>query len=911
MKAYFEPNVKIKDIVAKVDEIETTGIETTEKSINITVKVDNTLTAEYNINVTLNITSSSNAVIYSGQQNFTITASTNMEVNFTDINTTDWTQGDYVMKAYISEDKQDSRFESLIFKNVQIEVEAAPYMCNGTSDYYNVTIYHPFNDTIKYNVTLQMPAGWTYSGMQKVNITNLGNYTLRFNITSDQTPINATIKAFVNYSYPYVAKNRNQTDNVEMSNAIPIIEVIRETPKVMGNNKVFDSIISLHNKGCAATTGTTIITEDVLEGWTPANPSLRGDVTLISASSDLINNKLMWQLGTIGINNYAILTYQVKSPAGYPQTGTLQYNVSWGVKNLPEKKQFIVQTFNYSSESHIEFDLTIVQQSDNYPWPEPRSAQVGKIYNYSLEAKNIGDTVASGWNVTVKIPTDCNVSNIYNEGVWHPSNRKIEWNLSVLSVYASAYFNFTLNCSTHGKQVLEAEAVKNTSQETSYLNETSIGCTGANCETQQQYTFSQPENVRYGRLREVDFYIYKNWTAQGLTIGQGKINFTNDVSETFNVWQEATFENKGERKWINYSISEEKRGEFVNSERNIVVGAYADGTYGNSANVTIEKIAYIWEHGKYFQETQNLFVKIKEYEYFPLYDNFTLLIDNNNTKTIGGWGESYNFTVLVKDRFARNVTVFAWHKKGAAAYTQINNWTCEDCGAWTQANFSYVYNGTDIGSWKVKANFTNFDGPSETSETEYTVEADDTNADYSFPAYDFMVNRSQTTNFTINIYDRDNQSTPGYLVEGAIDEGKGRIYISKFNSNETFDSVAISANESGSLIRSMTNTSLQWCKTTEYYLGRNYWSGGVTGATTYKNNLTIMRPFTLMGDLYNTYIEPKNVNYTLRSVIPLEGTIIDDCGVNRNDASVNFTLVNGAYINSQKVTYNTPTASYK
>ncbi|MBU4242660.1 MAG: hypothetical protein KKF52_05495, partial [Nanoarchaeota archaeon] len=157
----------------------------------------------------------------------------------------------------------------------------------------------------------------------------------------------------------------------------------------------------------------------------------------------------------------------------------------------------------------------------------------------------------------------------------------------------------------------------------------------------------------------------------------------------------------------------------------------------------------------------------------------------------------------------------------------------------------------------------------------------------------------------------DNQSTPGYLVEGAIDEGKGRIYISKFNSNETFDSVAISANESGSLIRSMTNTSSQWCKTTEYYLGRNYWSGGVTGATTYKNNLTIMRQFTLMGDLYNTYIEPKNVNYTLGSVIPLEGSIIDDCGVNRNDASVNFTLVNGAYINSQKVTYNTPTASYK
>ena len=110
--------------------------------------------------------------------------------------------------------------------------------------------------------------------------------------------------------------------------------------------------------------------------------------------------------------------------------------------------------------------------------------------------------------------------------------------------------------------------------------------------------------------------------------------------------------------------------------------------------------------------------------------------------------------VSVRDRFSRNVTVFLWHKKPGGSFEQVGNWTCETCGSWTEANFTYDYNGTDVGiGWRYKFNATNPDGGDETSETEYTIEEDDITSDYIYPAYNGTVNRSQLTNFTINVFD--------------------------------------------------------------------------------------------------------------------------------------------------------------
>ena len=88
----------------------------------------------------------------------------------------------------------------------------------------------------------------------------------------------------------------------------------------------------------------------------------------------------------------------------------------------------------------------------------------------------------------------------------------------------------------------------------------------------------------------------------------------------------------------------------------------------------------------------------------------------------------------------------------------------------------------------------------------------------------------------------------------AADTGKGKIYLSKFGTDDTFDSpTGLDANSTGSLIRSVENVSNQWCDTATYYLGQNWRYGGVSGAATYKDNLTDIRPFMLVADLYNVY----------------------------------------------------------
>ena len=94
--------------------------------------------------------------------------------------------------------------------------------------------------------------------------------------------------------------------------------VAAPAPLTVGGDKVFNPRIVVYNKGCAPTLVSTKIQETVSEGWTPANPVLvkneYGDnIELIDSSVNLLTNILTWELGEIGVNEYAILTYQVKS----------------------------------------------------------------------------------------------------------------------------------------------------------------------------------------------------------------------------------------------------------------------------------------------------------------------------------------------------------------------------------------------------------------------------------------------------------------------------------------------------------------------------------------------------------------------------------------------------------------------
>src|SRR3989339_237720 len=100
----------------------------------------------------------------------------------------------------------------------------------------------------------------------------------------------------------------------------------------------------------------------------------------------------------------------------------------------------------------------------------------------------------------------------------------------------------------------------------------------------------------------------------------------------------------------------------------------------------------------------------------------------------------------------------------------------------------------------------------------------------------------------------------------------------------------------------MQNESNQWCDVASYFLGQNYWYGGVTGAITYKANLTSIRPFMLIANLRNTYLSPVGLNYTNGSFIPLRMYVTDDCNVNITNALVIFNLTSGSYSTAKSVT---------
>jgi len=237
--------------------------------------------------------------------------------------------------------------------------------------------------------------------------------------------------------------------------------------------------------------------------------------------------------------------------------------------------------------------------------------------------------------------------------------------------------------------------------------------------------------------------------------------------------------------WIDYILDSAEQDKFVSAARDITVNSYTSATDNPTGNVTVQTINYTWDEGKLFQEPQDLFIKVKVYDYIPLLESATLYINASNSTTLGGWGEIFNFTVQVKDRFGRNVTVFALHKKGSGEYVEIGNDTCVNCADQTTMNFTFDYNGSDVsspGTWTFKFNATNDDGDTQLNGFTYIIEKDDINATIVGPLPDAFVNRSGTTIFSVSVFDSDNRT---YLFGASQGKGEIRVTIAGTTSFET------------------------------------------------------------------------------------------------------------------------------
>jgi len=869
--------------------------------------------------LTINITNSTGSVLnHSTIPNIEISNATTQQ-EFIDINTTTWQPDDYTIKARIIGNFNTTPFERtepFTFKYVNITSKTTKYICNATTETLDVTITHPFNDPIEYNISLNLPPGWTYSGYQLLNATQPQNYTTTFNITSDNNITrNISVNPIINFTYPNnLNKTRLINKTIQQNNNTPILEITRETPKVTATDGVFESALTIHNKGCGATTQNTIIQEQLSTGWTPANPNIKTnsegtDITLASTTTTLETNIISWTLDTIATDKYAVLTYQIKSPTSTSTPGQLNYNATWEASRTEvEPEPYNIQTLNYTTEAHLEFTIETIQLSP-FPQAEVRTAQINKTYNYSLTTTNIGDITAQNWNVTLTTPQQCNVTNAtYQNGNYNATNNNITWALPTLAVRTATNLTFSMNCTVNTATtfILIAQGrIDNRSQET-FTNTTNIGCSAAECTTTTPYTFTKPNDPRYEKLTQINFSIFYNWTGQNVTIAQGYVNITDDTGKPQRIWQNYSFNTITNTASANHTIYLGEQQQYQHATRDITTNTYTTSTANTNGNVTVQSLTYTWQIGKIFTEPQNLFIKIKEYTFNPQLRNATLNISGNTTLTVGGWGETFNFTVEAADRFGRNLTIFAWHRQGTEdPYTQIGNFTCESCPATFQTiYFTYDYNGTDIssiGGWNFKFNATSPDGNLElTGPTTYTVEKDDILATVQTPTTNgTLINRTNTTTFSVRAFDDDNQTFPN-----GTSSARGEISIS-ISGTTVFESPPpVIVTEQGYINRTLTGTggTENWCDDqTSFFLGLHAWKGGTTGAPFHvKDNISDPLNFTLIGSLTNGMQKlNETVNFSRGSSMDFEGTVTDDCNANSlTTSTLIYIMTNGDFQNN-------------
>ncbi|GIU68388.1 MAG: hypothetical protein KatS3mg001_238 [Candidatus Pacearchaeota archaeon] len=612
LEAYYNETVSVRDVQASVNGVNTTGIESSETLFNVSAILANSINQSFLANVTLNITNSSGVVFTSTNNNINIPALGSIQTNFININTSNWSVGNYSIEVYAVGNftKANNKTEILIFNNVEIYADSTKYICNSTTETFNVTIFHPFTDTIQYNISLEMPSGWSYSGAQTVNISTIGNHSFIFNITSSNAAAeNATINATINYSYPGINKLKKTSFNIEEGNNIPILEIIRESPRVVSSNTEFVSRLIVYNKGCALANSISL-TEKVSSGWTAYTPSIDG---VLGGIADIPKGEIRYtenDLGTIRAKEYKVLSYFIFSPSGLNEIGKLRYNLTWGSRNNYEPTEFTINTSKYTKESHLSYNIRAVGSFKD------RSAEKDENQLYEFNVTNIGDfnITNATWNVSLSIPNECSPSNY--TGIFNSTTRKITWPLGTLNVSNTKSFFLNLNCTVENRFVLVAEGTNDTRTQTSFSNNTGIGCSfssGNECSSVSSFTFSKPSNARYEKLSSVNATIFYNFTDFKMTVGEGAINFSDDFNKFRILWQNysiTTPDGTSGTVVANYTLDSSEQDSFVNSARNIGVRAYVDATSSAKGNVTLQKIDYTWDHGKLFNESQNLFIDI-------------------------------------------------------------------------------------------------------------------------------------------------------------------------------------------------------------------------------------------------------------------------------------------------------------
>jgi len=287
---------------------------------------------------------------------------------------------------------------------------------------------------------------------------------------------------------------------------------------------------------------------------------------------------------------------------------------------------------------------------------------------------------------------------------------------------------------------------------------------------------------------------------------------------------------------------------------------------------------------------------------YYIYDEESIVPRLNNTYAINstggtkaGWGEGINFTVSIWEPENQSLDMYFWYSNittggwwlwnisNASGFEVSGNHTIDDI------KFNCTYLLGNYSSFPANLNFKfNTTDPSghfnETSTNTFIIEEDDLNIDNIFPLDNAVINRTNTTEFIIRLYDTDNQSYPA--------SSTGLVYLTE-DDIATWDSGDSDGviNSSGHLVRTVGH--VDWNCSTTYPLGPRKFRGD-TNHTCYFSNQTTGWDFTLYGTMNDTNFNHPNgsENYTRGNNIILNFSTYDDCGdevLSFNDAYFNLT----------------------
>jgi len=126
-----------------------------DQTFNVSVKLSNTNLTTYTGTLWVNITDSTGTLVNYSSQSINVVGNSIASYSVTDIDLTTWNSGAFTILAgatYNPGSLRTNRVETFTLGEVWLNVTTENYMCNQTTEQYNVTLSNPFGDSMQYNV---------------------------------------------------------------------------------------------------------------------------------------------------------------------------------------------------------------------------------------------------------------------------------------------------------------------------------------------------------------------------------------------------------------------------------------------------------------------------------------------------------------------------------------------------------------------------------------------------------------------------------------------------------------------------------------------------------------------------------------------------------------------------------------